>query len=111
MATMEFIALIALIISVILLIKVYSLQARLNDLKSDVERLENRSEMSGISLSGTAAAAPPHVLNSVVSEDINERLLLLIREGKKIQAIKELRVARDLSLKEAKDYVDGLERL
>lgn len=115
---MEFIALIALIISVILLIKVYSLQARLNDLKSDVERLENRSGMSenrsgmsGISLSGTTATAPPHVLNAAVSEDINERLLLLIREGKKIQAIKELRVARDLSLKEAKDYVDDLERL
>ncbi|KJD45804.1 large subunit ribosomal protein L7/L12 [Paenibacillus sp. RC73] len=111
METMEFIALIALIISVILLIKVYSLQARLNDLKSDVERLENRSGMSGISLSGTTATAPPHVLNTAVSEDINERLLLLIREGKKIQAIKELRVARDLSLKEAKDYVDDLERL
>jgi large subunit ribosomal protein L7/L12 len=110
-ATMEFIALIALIISVILLIKVYSLQARLNDLKADVERLENRSGMSGISLSGTAATTPPPVLNTAVSEDINERLLLLIREGKKIQAIKELRVARDLSLKEAKDYVDDLERL
>nr|WP_202895070.1 ribosomal protein L7/L12 [Paenibacillus sp. 23TSA30-6] len=108
---MEFIALIALIISVILLIKVYSLQARLNDLKSDVERLENRSGMSGISLSGPTATAPPSVLDTVVSEDVNERLLLLIREGKKIQAIKELRVAKDLSLKEAKDYVDGLERL
>ncbi|AET60920.1 hypothetical protein HPL003_20930 [Paenibacillus terrae HPL-003] len=111
METMEFIALIALIISVILLIKVYSLQARLNDLKSDVERLENRSGMSGTSLSGTTATAPPQVLNSDVSENINERLLQLIREGKKIQAIKELRVARGLSLKEAKDYVDGLERL
>ncbi|ALP38850.1 hypothetical protein ASL14_24545 [Paenibacillus sp. IHB B 3084] len=111
METMEFIALIALIISVILLIKVYSLQARLNDLKSDVERLENRSGASGISLSGPTATAPPHVLNTEVSEDINERLLMLIREGKKIQAIKELRVAKDLSLKEAKDYVDGLERL
>ncbi len=111
METMEFIALIALIISVILLIKVYSLQARLNDLKSDVERLENRSGTSGISLSGPTATAPPHVLDTVVSEDINERLLMLIREGKKIQAIKELRVAKDLSLKEAKDYVDDLQRL
>ncbi|MXO79738.1 hypothetical protein GRP75_18360, partial [Paenibacillus sp. OT2-17] len=54
---------------------------------------------------------PPHILDAGASEDINERLLLLIREGKKIQAIKELRTAKDLSLKDAKDYVDHLEKL
>lgn len=111
LSAIEYIAIIALLLSVILLIKVYSLQSRLNDLKSDVERLENRSGIQGTSLSGTIAATPPHVLDAGVSEDINERLLLLIREGKKIQAIKELRSAKDLSLKDAKDYVDHLEKL
>ncbi|WDZ63770.1 ribosomal protein L7/L12 [Paenibacillus polymyxa] len=108
MSAIEYIAIIALLLSVILLIKVYSLQSRLNDLKSDVERLENRSGIQGTSLS---ASTPPHILDAGASEDINERLLLLIREGKKIQAIKELRTAKDLSLKDAKDYVDHLEKL
>ncbi|ALA42162.1 MULTISPECIES: ribosomal protein L7/L12 [Paenibacillus] len=111
LSAIEYIAIIALLLSVILLIKVYSLQSRLNDLKSDVERLENRSGIQGASLSGTIAATPPHILDAGASEDINERLLLLIREGKKIQAIKELRTAKDLSLKDAKDYVDHLEKL
>ncbi|MGQ3481385.1 ribosomal protein L7/L12 [Paenibacillus sp. TY11] len=111
MSTIEYIAIIALLLSVILLIKVYSLQSRLNDLKSDVERLENRSGIQGTSLSGTITTTPPHILDTGTSEDINGRLLLLIREGKKIQAIKELRTAKDLSLKDAKDYVDHLEKL
>ncbi|MEC0182857.1 ribosomal protein L7/L12 [Paenibacillus peoriae] len=110
MSAIEYIAIIALLLSVILLIKVYSLQSRLHDLKSDVERLENRSGIPG-TLSGPIPTAPPHYPDTETSGDINERLLMLIREGKKIQAIKELRIARDLSLKEAKDYVDALERL
>ncbi|WP_226000620.1 ribosomal protein L7/L12 [Paenibacillus sp. BJ-4] len=111
MSTIEYIAMIALILSVILLIKVYSLQSRLNDLKSDVERLENRSGIPGTLLSDSFPTVAPHLQHTGASDDINERLIMLIREGKKIQAIKELRTARDLSLKEAKDYVDSLERL
>lgn len=111
MATSEYVAIIALILSVILLFKVYRLQSRLNDLKSDVERLENRSGLTGTSMSSTITPPPPHFLDVEASEEINERLLLLIREGNKIQAIKELRTAKDLSLKDAKDYVDHLEKL
>lgn len=85
MSAIEYIAIIALLLSVILLIKVYSLQSRLNDLKSDVERLENRSGIQGTSLSGTIPASPPHILDAGASEDINERLLLLIREGKRFK--------------------------
>lgn len=85
MSAIEYIAIIALLLSVILLIKVYSLQSRLNDLKSDVERLENRSGIQGTSLSGTIPATPPHILDAGASEDINERLLLLIREGKRFK--------------------------
>ncbi|KAF6561236.1 ribosomal protein L7/L12 [Paenibacillus sp. EKM202P] len=110
MSTSEFVAIIALILSVILLFKVYRLQSRLNDLKSDIERLENRSGLTGTSMSNTIAPPVPHFPGSDASEEINERLLLLIREGNKIKAIKELRTARNLSLKDAKDYVDHLEK-
>ncbi len=41
-------------------------------------------------------------------EETRRRIEELVREGKKIQAIKELRDATGLGLKEAKDYVDGL---
>ncbi|MEE4564916.1 hypothetical protein [Paenibacillus polymyxa] len=111
MATSEYVAIIALILSVILLFKVYRLQSRLNNLKSDVERLENRSGPTETSMSSTITPPPPHFLDTEASKEINQRLLLLIREGNKIQAIKELRIAKDMSLKDAKDYVDHLEKL
>jgi large subunit ribosomal protein L7/L12 len=111
LATSEYVAIIALILSVILLFKVYRLQSRLNNLKSDVERLENRSGPTETSMSSTITPPPPHFLDAEASKEINQRLLLLIREGNKIQAIKELRIAKDLSLKDAKDYVDHLEKL
>ena len=41
-------------------------------------------------------------------EETRRRIEELVREEKKIQAIKELRDATGLGLKEAKDYVDGL---
>jgi hypothetical protein len=43
-------------------------------------------------------------------KEINEELLGLLRNGKKIEAIKQVRQVFDLGLKEAKDYVDRLER-
>ncbi|WP_330706976.1 ribosomal protein L7/L12 [Paenibacillus polymyxa] len=110
LATSEYVVIIALILSVILLFKVYRLQSRLNDLKSDVERLENRSGLTGTSMSNTIAPPAPHIQHAEASGEINERLLLLIREGNKIKAIKELRTAKNLSLKDAKDYVDHLEK-
>ncbi|MGZ0041116.1 hypothetical protein [Paenibacillus ottowii] len=110
MSTSEYVAIIALILSVILLFKVYRLQSQLHDLKSDVERLENRSGLTGTPISNTITSPAPHILGTEASEEINERLLLLIREGNKIKAIKELRTAKDLSLRDAKDYVDHLEK-
>ncbi|MGG4217999.1 ribosomal protein L7/L12 [Paenibacillus jamilae] len=110
MTASEYVAIIALILSVILLFRVFSLQSRLNDLKSDVERLENRAELTGTSVSSTIAPPAPHIPDAEAFEEINERLLLLIREGNKIKAIKELRTAKGLSLKDAKDYVDHLEK-
>ncbi|MEC4568744.1 ribosomal protein L7/L12 [Paenibacillus sp. CMAA1739] len=83
---------------------------QLNDLKSDMERLENRSGLTETPMSSTITSPAPRILGTEASEEINERLLLLIREGNKIKAIKELRTAKDLSLKDAKDYVDHLEK-
>ncbi|MFK3936133.1 hypothetical protein ACI2JA_01300 [Alkalihalobacillus sp. NPDC078783] len=42
--------------------------------------------------------------------DLNDRLRQLLREGQKIKAIKELRTVHRISLAEAKQYVDQLER-
>ncbi|GGF62536.1 hypothetical protein GCM10010912_04600 [Paenibacillus albidus] len=104
----EIIAIIALIFSVLLLIKVFRLQARLNELSSDVARLEGRSE--AYPLSKQDAAATIYVDDRALAPDLEQRLRYLLADGKKIQAIKELREAKDLKLKEAKDYVDAMER-
>lgn len=47
---------------------------------------------------------------SVDQQALEHRLIVLIRAGNKIRAIKELREARRLSLKDAKDVVEALER-
>lgn len=44
----------------------------------------------------------------VPEEPINDEIRQLVMEGKKIQAIKKLRDATGLGLKDAKDYVDNL---
>ncbi|BFH62522.1 ribosomal protein L7/L12 [Paenibacillus azoreducens] len=45
-----------------------------------------------------------------LSPELQARLLNLIAEEKKIKAIKELRVATHLSLKDAKDFIDNMEK-
>lgn len=45
-----------------------------------------------------------------LSPELEDRLRELVRQGKKIVAIKELRMARNLSLAEAKRIVDRLEQ-
>jgi|GEM_PF-3653000 len=44
-----------------------------------------------------------------LSPELEDRLRELLRQGKKIVAVKELRMARNLSLAEAKRIVDRLE--
>jgi large subunit ribosomal protein L7/L12 len=111
MNTLVWIVLLFLIF--VLLVRVTSLQRQLNELKRDVERLEN------VSISGTRSdfnytlspkeASPSHT-SQPAQTDLDQELLTLIQQGKKIMAIKQLREARGLSLKEAKDYVDSLDR-
>lgn len=44
----------------------------------------------------------------ITEPTLDEKLKNLVEDGKKIKAIKELRMATGLGLKEAKDYVDNL---
>ncbi|WP_175490809.1 ribosomal protein L7/L12 [Clostridium gasigenes] len=48
------------------------------------------------------------VISDAVVENIDVELKNLIKEGKKIKAIKKYRIVTGLGLKEAKDYVDSL---
>ncbi|MFD0710855.1 ribosomal protein L7/L12 [Paenibacillus sp. GCM10027626] len=45
-----------------------------------------------------------------LDSELQARLLQLIAEEKKIKAIKELREATHLNLKDAKDFIDNLEK-
>lgn len=103
-----------LFLILILLVRVISLQTQLNDLKRDVERLENgsgRTTHSPLSYNDSAAnvsLTPPAQADLT---ELDKELQELAKQGKKIIAIKKAREARNLSLKEAKDYVESLERL
>jgi large subunit ribosomal protein L7/L12 len=50
----------------------------------------------------------PHELPAVREEDL-ERIIPELQRGRKIQAIKELRLATGMGLKQAKDYVEAME--
>lgn len=111
METTEIIAMITIVISLFLLIKVFSLQSQLNNLKSDLEWMRNRADSSpGSSLVKTATVNPLKMQETTVSSDLDDRLRSLMASGQKIKAIKELREARPMGLKEAKDYVEHLEQ-
>ncbi|WP_145321811.1 ribosomal protein L7/L12 [Paenibacillus xylanexedens] len=102
-----------LLLILVLLFRVTSLQRQLNELKRDVERLENGSTASARSdfkYTLSPKEASPSYASPTEPSDLDQELLALIQQGKKIMAIKRLREARGLSLKEAKDYVDSLDR-
>ncbi|WP_336758406.1 ribosomal protein L7/L12 [Paenibacillus sp. USHLN196] len=102
-----------LLLILVLLFRVTSLQRQLNELKRDVERLENGSTASArsdLNYTLSPKEASPSYVSPTGPSDLDQELLALIQQGKKIMAIKRLREARGLSLKEAKDYVDSLDR-
>ncbi|QOS79337.1 hypothetical protein JNUCC31_32635 [Paenibacillus sp. JNUCC31] len=103
-----------ILLILILLFRITSLQAQLNELKRDVERLENgagstaQSSFSYNSPPLNRSSSPP---NPADWTELDRELQALAQQGKKIIAIKKAREARNLSLKDAKDYVESLERL
>jgi hypothetical protein len=55
--------------------------------------------------------SPPHAPNTHLSKnDVHTQIRDLLSRQQKIEAIKFLRYQRGLGLKEAKDYVEALER-
>ncbi|MEK3904845.1 MULTISPECIES: ribosomal protein L7/L12 [unclassified Paenibacillus] len=112
MDTIDLIAILALVLALLLMLSVFSLKRRVNELES---RLAQRDAYSGTyssPASGRTAdiPAPLFVQNPELAPDLERRIRLLMAEGKKIQAIKVMREARNLGLKEAKDFVEDLER-
>ncbi|MDQ0114196.1 ribosomal protein L7/L12 [Paenibacillus harenae] len=111
MEPVEWIALSALILSLLLLLKVISLQRQLNDIKSDFQWSNRLQE--GSRLTKTTPNVPdssPEMTRISPAANLDERLRALVASGKRIQAIKEFREANGVGLKEAKDYVDNLDR-
>ncbi|WP_413379051.1 hypothetical protein [Paenibacillus taichungensis] len=103
-----------LLLILILLVRVISLQTQLNELKRDVERLENGSGSTAHSPlsynTSSVNVSPPPPTHADLTE-LDRELQALAQQGKKIIAIKKAREARNLSLKDAKEYVEYLERL
>lgn len=110
----EIIAAVSLLISIFLLLKFFGMQSRINQLKSDLERLEGRSEVyPPPHPQQPAFVVDRHSINpgsSELSPELEQRLRQLLAEGNKIKAIKELREAAHLSLRDAKDYVDAMDK-
>lgn len=129
-----FLMVVFLLMIPILWSKMSSLQRQVDDLKSEVERLQNSTPgvansftmNSSSSVHNTSPFSRPvagdsmnavstiHTMNTSdhgsQDLDLDRELLDMLRRGNKIQAIKRLREARNLSLKEAKDYVEALDR-
>ncbi|MFD2332686.1 ribosomal protein L7/L12 [Cohnella sp. GCM10020058] len=102
-------ALISLLISIILMIRLIGLHARLNELKYDIARLEGRPEAYPAAKQSAAdSPASPPLSPMELTSELEERLQHLVTSGKRIEAIKVLREATGLSLKGAKDYVDTM---
>lgn len=101
-----------LILIFILLVRVISLQTQLNELKRDVERLENGAGSTAhFPLSHNASSVNVTPPSQADLTELDRELQALAQQGKKIIAIKKAREARNLSLKDAKEYVESLERL
>ncbi|ANF96314.1 ribosomal protein L7/L12 [Paenibacillus bovis] len=103
---MEWIAVIALLLALLLWFRVISLQRQMNELRMDMNRIPSPPSAPVRQTSFPANSVLPPGSDSA---ELENRLRQLIAAGQKIQAIKELREARGLGLKEAKDYVDLLE--
>ncbi len=75
------------------------LASMVSELKSDINRMNLTLEKIAkqVGVTGT------------VIENIDEELINLILQGKKIKAIKRYRMVTGIGLKEAKDYIDSLD--
>lgn len=111
MDTMDYVAIIALGLGVLLLFRVISLQSQINELRFDLQQSGSRpTNISGAPVSSGMYASTLDQIDADQTAELEARLRELVAGGKRIQAIKELREARNLSLRDAKEMVDQLER-
>jgi len=111
MQTIEIVAVSALILSVLLGLKVFSLQRQLDEIKLELQRTSNHSNLSELpkpNLNPPPSSPGIPRVNAPINMD--DRLRMLVASGKRVQAIKEFRKRSGVSLKDAKDYVDDLQR-
>ncbi|RXI49251.1 hypothetical protein DP130_04115 [Clostridium tetani] len=94
---MEYIS-IGLIITLLTIININS-----SILQRDQKRIESKLDriMEHLGL--------PELSRRSINDELKNELIELVRENKKIKAIKRLRDATGMGLKEAKDYVDSLD--
>lgn len=122
-AMSSFLFVVFLLIIPILWSKLGNLQRQVDELKSEVERLQNgssvvsnRFSMNASSVQNASSFSSYVDTNAFpqsgfdTDRELDQELIAMVRRGNKIQAIKKLREARSLSLKEAKDYVEALDR-
>lgn len=115
MQTNDIIVVISLALSIILLLRTVSLQRQLNDVKSDLEWIRQRPHSGNTNHSYTPLSKSNHTTTSSPaptahhSATLEDNVFFLLQQGKKINAIKDVREAKGWGLKEAKDYVDQLE--
>lgn len=117
-----FLLVVLLLITPFLWSKLGSLQRQVDELKTEVEGLRygssgdtHRFTVNSTSSAQDAVSFSPSSDSSMMSHptmdrELEQELLTMVRSGNKIKAIKTLREARGLSLKEAKDQVDALDK-
>ncbi|GBF73699.1 hypothetical protein PA598K_02010 [Paenibacillus sp. 598K] len=106
-------AVIALMLALFLLLQVVSLKRQVNELRDELHQRNNwidDTTSASAPLNPTAPGGFADGYGDELSPELEDRLRELVRQGKKIVAIKELRMTRNLSLAEAKRIVDRLEQ-
>lgn len=88
-----------------LMLMVIRLKFEVRVLREDLERIASRPGIhrpSSLDSASSGPSSPP------AHGQQEERLRSLVAKGRKIEAIKEAREMYDMSLKDAKNYVDSL---
>ncbi|WP_136604301.1 hypothetical protein [Paenibacillus dokdonensis] len=80
METSGILAVIAIVISLCLFIKVISLQSQMNTIKADLEWMRNRAGSQAVPSSAVTYPTLSEKQEAPVSSDLDERLLSLLRD-------------------------------
>lgn len=112
----ELIAIIAILLSCILLLIVMKVKRQIKEIQLELDLIRNKTGRADFSpyLPISDPNQGQAVSFNTSTEKINltaldEQLLLMIQQGQKIAALKKLREVKDMDLKSAKFYVDKLE--